>query len=99
MLELEAIKHGLEIAWDFGLRKLWCETHSLEAYNAIISTSNGYPIMVQSLVLHIQALIQKDWDVNIHHVFYIANQAVDFMAKIGARGPKRFRCGPIPLMV
>ena len=39
VLELEAIKHGLEIAWTFGFRRLWCETDSLEAFNVIVSVT------------------------------------------------------------
>ena len=80
--------HGLRLAWKKNIRVLTVEVDSLQAHTRI---TNQTPVGVRlaNLVKERKDLLDRDWDVNIRHTYREANQAADFLAKIGLQDQSR----------
>ncbi|KAJ1388142.1 Ribonuclease H domain [Sesbania bispinosa] len=91
--ELIAILKGLSLCWDLNFRNVKCMSDSLLAVTLI---NNGVPIFHQyaAIISNIQALISRDWEISVNHVFRKGNQAADFLAKLGSANS----CSFVPLL-
>ena len=87
-VELEVIKYGLLLAEDHGFHMVYCEMDCLITFDLLHSQ---LPLLEFGLcpILHeINDLLNRNWRVLISHVLRTTNIAADFMAKLGANGPK-----------
>ena len=66
LAELMAIRHGLLLAWQYGFRRVECESDCLKAVQII--HSNGRDFSFGSIVEEINQLMLLDWDVKVYHV-------------------------------
>ncbi|CAN1137163.1 Putative ribonuclease H protein At1g65750, partial [Linum perenne] len=80
--ELRGIVEGMRLAWDRGIRKLCIQSDSKAAVS-ILSKVDDLDHRHASLVEQFQALKNRDWEVSIHHIFREANNAADYLAKMG----------------
>ena len=80
--ELWAIYHGLNYAWDSGIRNLILESDSANAVKLVKSrVSAAHPLA--HLVCGICNLLHRDWTVFISHILQEGNQAADLCAVKG----------------
>ena len=86
-VELEALKHGLLLAWERGYKAVWCETGCLEveAYHLLQSTMPLREVELYNLVRDIRYLLDHEWKVQLKHEFRTANLTADLLAKVGAK--------------
>ncbi|CAN1824417.1 Putative ribonuclease H protein At1g65750 [Linum perenne] len=80
--ELRDILHGLEFSWSSGHKKVRLQTDSQSAASLILAED---PPLHQhaSEVIAIRELLQRNWQVEIHHIFREGNGAADFLANMG----------------
>ncbi|CAN1800862.1 Putative ribonuclease H protein At1g65750 [Linum perenne] len=80
--ELRGILHGLEFSWSSGHKKVRLQTDSQSAASLILAED---PPLRQhaSEVIAIRELLQRNWQVEIHHIFREGNGAVDFLVNMG----------------
>ncbi|QHO40259.1 Putative ribonuclease H protein [Arachis hypogaea] len=86
--ELWGVFHGLNMAWDLGMRRIIIETDSLEVYKEISKErkSQNY----NSLVREIQKLKDKSWEIKVMHTHRSGNASADHLAKVSIRKQFRF---------
>ncbi|CAN1786317.1 Putative ribonuclease H protein At1g65750 [Linum perenne] len=80
--ELRGIVEGMRLAWDKGVQKLCIQSDSKAAVS-ILSNVDNLDHRHASLVEKFQALKNRDWEVSINHIFREANNAADYLAKLG----------------
>ncbi|CAN1802019.1 Putative ribonuclease H protein At1g65750 [Linum perenne] len=80
--EIRGAIEGLVRAWDAGFRKIVLRSDSKAAVS-ILSNVDNLDHRHASLVEQFQALKNQDWEVSIHHIFREANNAADYLAKLG----------------
>lgn len=83
LAELIAIKKGLNLAWDEGYRRIWCESDSFEAINIIEDTHRRKYHKYACVIEDILSLLRRNWHVKIKHVFRESKTCADFLAKHG----------------
>ncbi|KAJ6939280.1 hypothetical protein NC651_005654 [Populus alba x Populus x berolinensis] len=80
VVELEAIRHGLLLAWDFGYRQVVMESDSLEAVHAIpIDVLRSHPSLY--IISDIYHPFLRNWSVSFEHTLREVNRGADFLAK------------------
>lgn len=82
-MELLAIFHGLELAWNLEHRQVECFSDSLLAVNLIQTPPSHFHVEVV-LLHHILSLMHRDWNTRVTHVLREENACADFLAKAGA---------------
>ena len=82
-VELEALKVGLSLAWDHGLRNILCETDSLEACILLHGMLKHRNARVDCLIRELHGLLDYEWQAHICHVIRSTNMVANFLAKIG----------------
>ncbi|XLR04880.1 hypothetical protein HN51_059755 [Arachis hypogaea] len=87
--ELVAIRHGLWLAWQFGYRKVECESDCMVALEIIHDDAGDFPEFAD-IVEEIHQFMLLEWDVTIYHVMREANSCADFLAKIGSSSSYAF---------
>lgn len=85
LAELQAVEHGLNLAWRWGLRKIVCETDSLYVVHLLHYTNLQSFHVFASLIARIMDLMRRDWNISLVHAFREADVRVDALAKRGAR--------------
>nr|XP_025625612.1 uncharacterized protein LOC112717904 [Arachis hypogaea] len=81
--ELWGVFHGLNMAWDLGMRRIIIETDSVEVYKEI---SKGRKTQnYNSLVREIQKLKDKSWEIKFMHTHRSGNASADHLAKSSIR--------------
>ncbi|CAN1127069.1 Putative ribonuclease H protein At1g65750, partial [Linum perenne] len=84
--EIRGAITGLELAWNYGFRRVELQVDSQAAISLLSSqTVPEHQHAVE--VLHFQYLCKRDWRVNIRHVFHEANNAANFLASQGYEFP------------
>ncbi|KAL4304475.1 hypothetical protein GQ457_10G002790 [Hibiscus cannabinus] len=83
VVELWAIREGLNQAWNGGFRQVELETDNAEAARIC----NGLSTVMQSSVLvsDIQEWLQRSWHVRVRYVDRASNAVADTLAKLGQR--------------
>jgi ribonuclease HI len=85
VVELEAIRQGLLLAWDFGYRQVVMQSDSLEAVHAIsIGVLRSHPSLY--IISDISHPCLRNWSVSFEHTLREVNRGVDFLAKLGSSG-------------
>ncbi|CAN1129287.1 Putative ribonuclease H protein At1g65750 [Linum perenne] len=79
--ELHGIATSLRLAWDVGFRSVLVQSDSQTAL-ALVLDEGPPQHQHTNEVLTIRELMNRDWVVNLSHVFREANQAADFLASI-----------------
>lgn len=78
--ELWAILIGLKIAWDAGVRKIVVESDSAEAIS--LTEVTNYSIHPDChIIMEIQSMIHRAWEIRICQISRDANVAADHLAK------------------
>ena len=81
--ELFAIMHGLQTAWDSGLRDIICESDSAVALELINKEPNVcHPYY--AIIKKIQDTITLPWKCSLQHTWREANSCADWLAKYGS---------------
>ncbi|KAL9460452.1 hypothetical protein AB3S75_003623 [Citrus x aurantiifolia] len=79
--ELWGLYQGLQLAWNFGIRKLKVETDGLCVTQLVARpsiTPNEYALLIQA----IKDYLSLDWQVSLSHIYIEANFAVDYMTNL-----------------
>lgn len=84
LAELQAIKNGLQLGWEFGDRRIICETDSLEAIE-LIDKANMNLHSYARVIMGIMRLLKFEWQVELRYTLREANQVADYLTKMGAR--------------
>lgn len=83
-MELLAIFHGLQIAWNLGHRKVDCFFSDSLLHVILIQKPPSHFHVDVVLVSFILDLLMRDWVVWVAHVLREGNAYADFLAKAGA---------------
>ncbi|CAN1747316.1 Putative ribonuclease H protein At1g65750 [Linum perenne] len=84
--EIRGAIAGLELAWDYGFRRVELQLDSKVAISLL--SSPDIPQHQQAAeVLHFQNLCKRSWEVRVRHIFREANKATDFLASHGYNFP------------
>ncbi|XP_061375671.1 uncharacterized protein LOC133317799 [Gastrolobium bilobum] len=82
MGELWGILIGLDWAWGYGSKQIMIESDSLVAVHLVKEGCvKSHPC--HEMVYRIRAMMDKDWKVEIDHVFRESNQVADWLASSG----------------
>lgn len=81
--ELMALFQGLVICWDKGYRQVQVCSDSTLALELVKGAVSRFDIYA-ALILSIQTLVQRSWQVDLQHTLREGNAPADFMAKFGA---------------
>ncbi|KAH9718348.1 putative ribonuclease H protein [Citrus sinensis] len=81
MTELWGLYQGLSLAWNVGIRHLLVEVDNL-CVTQMISQQVVVPNVSYALVVAIRDFLNRNWQINISHIYREANSAADFMANM-----------------
>lgn len=79
LAELQGLYQGLLLAWEVGIRWLLMEVDNLCVYDLVVSVNNA-PNGYYQLILSIQEMLKRDWNVDLKHIYREANFAADALA-------------------
>ena len=83
MAELEAVKQGLAMARNMGVKSLQLELDSKVVLNWLTNSNLNYPTNIMPLIYDCKNLLEQEWEVHMQHVFREANSCADALAKRG----------------
>ncbi|CAN1188180.1 Putative ribonuclease H protein At1g65750 [Linum perenne] len=84
--EMRGAIAGLELAWDFGFRRVELQIDSKIAVRFLSSSET--PMHQQAAeVLQFRDLCRREWSVNVRNVFRESTKAADFLASRGYEFP------------
>ncbi|KAL9443990.1 hypothetical protein AB3S75_017211 [Citrus x aurantiifolia] len=86
MAELWGLYQGLILAWDTGIKRLLVEVDSL-CVTQMISKQVVVPNVFHTLIVAVQELLRRNWQIAITHIYREANSAADFMANMAHSAP------------
>ncbi|KAJ1408141.1 Ribonuclease H domain [Sesbania bispinosa] len=81
--ELSALKIGLVLAWEKGVRYLLVKSDDLELVQVVNVFIPGDSSHFGEPLLEIISMLKREWDVQVHHILREANFVADSLAKIG----------------
>ncbi|KAK7259832.1 hypothetical protein RIF29_25447 [Crotalaria pallida] len=79
--ELWGVLEGLQLAWNLDFKMVELHLDSLEAFN-LLSGSHAGSYQGLGLISRISSLINRDWKVEINHIYRDSNRVADCMAKL-----------------
>ena len=85
MAELVAVRQGLAMAWNMGLKFLQLELDSKVVLTWLTNNNMNYPPNMMPLVCDCRNLLDRDWEVHVLHVYCEANASADALVKRGTR--------------
>ena len=85
MAKLAAVRQGLMIAWNTGVKFLQLELDSKVVLNWLTNKNMNYPTNMLPLICDCRNLLDRGWEVHVHHVYREANGYADALAKRGTR--------------
>ncbi|KAE8668924.1 hypothetical protein F3Y22_tig00112281pilonHSYRG00159 [Hibiscus syriacus] len=80
--ELQAIRLGLSIAWEYGFRDVKCEANAHVALN-LIESGNVFTHPLGGLILDIRSLKGRRWTLSFNHTYREVNFCADVLSKLG----------------
>ena len=83
LAELAAIRRGLEMAWDKGIKHLQLELDSKVVLTWLTNPYVNYPTNMMPLICDCRNLLILEWEVHMRHVYREANGCADALAKRG----------------
>ncbi|KAK8597906.1 hypothetical protein V6N13_095300 [Hibiscus sabdariffa] len=78
--ELWGVWSGLQMAWAKGFRRIIIEVDSLDVVRVLQEDRRQGHIC--TLILHIQMLLRRSWEVHVLHVLRRDNSVADGLAKL-----------------
>ena len=90
--ELEAVRQGLEMAWNMGVKRLHLELDSKVVLDWLTSSNLNYPTNILPLICDCRNLLEREWEVHMHHEFREANGCADALAKRGIHLRSKMTC-------
>ncbi|KAJ8763770.1 hypothetical protein K2173_003552 [Erythroxylum novogranatense] len=87
--ELNGLLEGLNCAWDSGCRRLMVEMDSLSCVQLIRGSLVN--LCLAGLLSKIRAMLQREWVVQVTHVYREANRLADLLANIAVLSSTRRR--------
>lgn len=94
--ELWGIKEGMRLAWDMGHRKVIIEVDNEKAIrlikNAEKATGN-----IQNITQVCRSLLNREWDVELKHVFHEQNRVADALARQAIKGDRDLKTFEVPM--
>ena len=85
LAELAAVRQGLMLAWNKGVKVLQLELDSKVVLHWLTNKNINYPTNMLSLICDCRNLLDQGWEVHMHHVNREANGCVNALAKRGTR--------------
>ena len=85
MVELAAVRQGLEMAWNMGYKFLQLELDSKVVLSWLTNYNVNYPTNMLPLICDCRNLLHQEWEAHVQHVYHEANRCVDVLAKRGTR--------------
>ena len=89
MTELVAVRQGMMIAWNKGVKFLQLELDSKVVLHWLTKKNMNYPTNMLPLICDRKNLLDREWEVHVHHVYHEANGYADALAKRGTRQQTR----------
>ena len=89
LAELEAIRQGLMLAWNKGVKFLQLELDSKVVLHWLTNKNINYPTNMLPLICDCRNLLDQGWEVHVHHVYREANGCADALVKRGTRQQTR----------
>ena len=89
MTELVAVRQGMMIAWNKGVKFLQLELDSKVVLHWLTKKNMNYPTNMLPLICDRKNLLDREWEVHVHHVYHEANGCADALAKRGTRQQTR----------
>ncbi|KAL9436228.1 hypothetical protein AB3S75_022309 [Citrus x aurantiifolia] len=86
MAELWGLYQGLILAWDVGIKRLLVEVDSL-CVTQMIAKQVVVPNVFHALIVAVQELLSRNWQIAITHIYREANSTADFMANMAHSAP------------
>lgn len=77
--ELQAIRRGLQVAWDCGYRKIVCKTDVLVAID-LVQKSDVASHPLGSLIGDIRFLLSREWHCSLQHTLREGHFCADWLA-------------------
>lgn len=81
MAKLWGLHQGLILAWNTGIRRLLVEVDSLSV-TQMVTKQVVVPNVFHALVVAIQELLHRSWQITITHIYREGNSTADFMANM-----------------
>ena len=85
MVELAAVRQGLEMAWNKGYKLLHLELDSKVVLSWLTNHNINYLTNMLPLICDCRNLLHQEWEVHMHHVYREANGCANLLAKRGTR--------------
>ena len=83
MAELVAVRQGLAMAWNAGVKLLQLELDSRVVITWLTNKNMNYPTNMLPLICDCRNLLDQEWEVHMQHVYREANGCGDDLAKRG----------------
>ena len=83
MAELVAVRQGLAMAWNAGVKLLQLELDSRVVITWLTNKNMNYPTNMLPLICDCRNLLDQEWEVHMQHVYREANGCEDDLAKRG----------------
>ena len=83
MAELAAIRQGLAMAWNMGVKLFQLELDSKVVLTWLTNTNMNYPTNMLPLICDCRNLLDQEWEVHMQHVYREANGGANALAKRG----------------
>ena len=83
MAELAAVRQGLAMAWNMGVKLFQLELDSKVVLTWLTNTNMNYPTNMLPLICDCRNLLDQKWEVHMQHVYREANGCADALAKRG----------------
>ena len=83
MAELAAVRQGLAMAWNVGVRLLQLELDYRIVLTWLTNKNMNYPTNMLLLICDCRNLLDQEWEVHVQHVYREANGCADALAKRG----------------
>ena len=83
MAELAVARQGLALTWDMGFKYIQLELDSNVVIMWLIEENVTYPSNMLQLLCDCRNLMERDWEVQVLHVYHEANVCTDALTKKG----------------
>ena len=80
--ELGAVRQGLLLVWKLGFKFIHLEIDSIRVLSQL-SNNNDIPPIINPILGDCGNLMERDWTIQVYHIFLEANGCADALAKRG----------------
>ncbi|KAK9118130.1 hypothetical protein Scep_016223 [Stephania cephalantha] len=80
--ELWGAFYGLSLAWDLGLWKIILEVDNKNVVKQLVEMKS-HPGRNWNLVAPLEALLRRQWSVQVRHIYRECNRSADALANLG----------------